>query len=239
MKRKHPFIIGKIYHIYDRGVDKRFICNQDADRWRFLQGLCLFNDVKSATNILWQLQKTRGRLTLNVLKDYLIAQGSDRKPLVRILAYCIKKNHYHLIVEEIQEGGISKFMKKLNQGYARYFNNKYGRVGHLWQDKFQSVLVDNERYLLYLLVYVNVLNPAGLVEPNWKEEGIKDIKKILEFCETYLWSTHQEYLGKRGSIIIDKGIFKKLLPTPQDYLNLVKAVLAEKKYIEITHLMLE
>jgi len=239
MRRKFPFVVGKIYHIYNRGVAKCFICSQEADYWRFLQGLCLFNDIKSATNILWQLEKTRGRLTLGVLKNYIVTEGKERKPLVRIFAYCIMPNHFHLLVEEIQEGGISKFMKKLNQGYARYFNNKYQRVGHLWQDKFQNVLVDNERYLLYLLVYINVLNPAELIKPNWKERGIKNIEKVLEFAEKYQWSTHQEYLGKRGSLIIDKGILGEILSTPKEYLDLVRSVLEEKKYEEIFPLALE
>jgi len=239
MKRKVPFAVGEIYHVYNRGVAKSPICHQDADRWRFLQGLCLFNDVESASNILWRLEKSRGELTLGVLKEYLLTQGKERKPLVRLLAYCLMPNHFHLLIEEIQEGGISKFMQKLSQGYARYFNNKYQRVGHLWQDRFKNVLVDNERYLLYLLVYINVLNPAELIEPKWKEKGIKDIKKVLEFAEKYQWSTHQEYLGKRKSLIIDKGILGEILSTPKEYLDLVKAVLKEKKYEEISHLTLE
>lgn len=239
MRRKFPFIVGKIYHIFNRGVAKCPICNEEADYWRFLQGLCLFNDIKSATNILWQLEHNRGRLTLNVLKGYLINQEGERKPLVRIMAYCVVSNHYHLLVEEIQEGGITKFMHKLGLGYAHYFNNKYDRVGSLFQDKFKNILVDDERYLLYLLIYINVLNLAELIEPNWKEEGIRDIVAVLEFAASYPWGTHQEYIGKRRSIIINKRILGKLLPTPKDYLDLVKAVLIEKKYTEISHLILE
>ena len=239
MKRKFPFVVGEIYHIYNRGVAKCPICNGEADYWRFLQGLCLFNDVKSVTNILWQLERNRGRLTLNVLKDYLVGQKSERKPLVRIMAYCAMGNHYHLLVEEIQEGGITRFMHKLGLGYARYFNNKYERVGSLFQDKFKNVLVDDEIYLQYLLVYINVLNPAEFIAPNWKEKGIKDIEAVLEFAANYPWSTHQEYIGKRRSLIIEKGILGKILPTPKAYLDLVKAVLREKKYEEIGHLTLE
>jgi len=201
--------------------------------------LCLFNDEKSVTNILWQLERNRNRLTLNVLKDYLVSQGSERKPLVRIMAYCIMGNHYHLLVEEIQKDGITKFMHKLGLGYARYFNNKYERVGSLFQDKFKNILVDDEKYLLYLLVYINVLNPADLIEPGWREEGIKDIEAVLKFAVDYLWSTHQEYIGKRRSLIIEKGILEELLPTPKAYLDLVKAVLSGKGYQEIFHLALE
>jgi putative transposase len=239
MRRKTQFEPGKIYHIYNRGVAKCKICDREADSWRFLQGLCLFNDVKSAANVLWQLERDRGRLTLNVLKDYVIDQGTERKSLVRIMAYCIMPNHFHLLVEELMENGIAKFMQKFGAGYVRYFNNKYDRVGGLFQGRFKAVLVDNEQYLLYLLVYINVINPGQLVEPNLKEEGIKDTLKVLNFAEEFLWGTHQEYIGKRGSIIIDKGIFSELLPTPESYCELVGNVLRDKKYLEIDNLFLE
>ena len=239
MKRKFPFVVGKIYHIYNQGVAKCCIFREEADFWRFLQGLCLFNDTKSVTNILWQIQRNRGRLTLNVLKDYITVEGRNREKLVRILAYCILDNHYHLLVEEIREGGITQFMHKLGLGYARYFNNKYKRKGVLCQGRFKNVLVDNELYLQYLLVYINALNPLGIKNPNWKEEGIRNIDFALEDLKKYLWSTHHEYAGLRKSLIIEKGVLGEILPTPEHYLDLVKSVLADKKYQEIKQLMLE
>lgn len=239
MRRKIKFEPGKIYHIYNRGVAKCSICDGEGDSWRFLQGLCLFNDVKSAANVLWQLERDRGRLTLNILKDYVIDQGTERKSLVRIMAYCIMPNHFHLLVEELIENGIIKFMQRFGAGYVRYFNNKHNRVGGLFQGRFKAIPVENENYLLYLLVYINVINPGQLVEPNLKEEGVKDIKKVLDFTKEFPWGTHQEYIGKRGSIIIDKGIFRGLLPTSESYLELVGSVLREKKYFEIDHLFLE
>lgn len=239
MKRKVQFEPGKIYHIFNRGVAKCCICAKDADFWRFLQGLCLFNDKNSVSNILWQLERDRGRLTLNVLKEYIINQANGRKPLVRILAYCVMPNHFHLLVKEIEEGGIVKFMQKLGGGYARYFNNKHNRVGVLFQSRFKAVLVESEQQLLYLLVYINVINPGQLVEPNLKEEGIKDIKKVLQFTEEYSFGTHQEYIGKRNSLIIEKDIFSELLPTCEAYQELVENVLRDKKYSEIDHLFLE
>lgn len=202
-----------------------------------MQGLCLFNDVESMSRILWYIERDQRRLTMNVAKEYIFSQGTDRKPLVRIMAYCVMDNHFHLLVEEIQEGGITKFMQKLGVGYAKYFNHKYDRVGSLFQGKFKNTLVDNDRYLEYLLVYINVLNPAQRVHPNFKEEGTKDVKKTLGYVENYPWSTHQEYLGKRNSIIIDKGILGKMLPTPEAYLDLVRGVLEGKKYEGIGRLV--
>ncbi|MDO8474236.1 MAG: transposase [bacterium] len=176
---------------------------------------------------------------MNVLKQYLVDHGKSREPLVRIMAYCLMGNHYHLISEEIQEGGITKFMHKLGVGYANYFNNKHKRVGSLFQGRFKNVLVETDQQLLYLLVYINVLNPAEFVAPNWKEQGIPNIGKVLQYAESYIWGTHLEYLGKRKSLIIDKGILDEMLPTPEAYLELVCGVLRGKKYEAVAELMLE
>lgn len=239
MRRKFPLVVGQIYHIYNRGVAKCTICAEEADYWRFLQGLCLFNDIKSSNAILSRLERDNARLTMNVLKRYITQDAKERKRLVRIMAYCIMGNHYHLLVEEIQEGGITRFMHKFGVGYAKYFNIKHERVGSLFQDKFKNVPVESDQQLLYLLVYINVLNPAEFVASNWKERGIPNIKEVLRFAEGYIWSSHLDYLGKRGSLIIEKGILEKLLPTPEEYMKLVRAVLEQKRYVEIEHLTLE
>ena len=237
--RKIKFQKGNFYHIYNRGVEKRDIFKNDNDKWRFLQGLFMFNDEKSTANLLWQLERDRGGVTFGVLRDFLITRGTKREPLVRILADCLMPNHFHLLIEEIKDGGISKFMHKLGTGYTGYFNGKYKRVGPLFQGAFKAVQIDNERYLQYLLVYMNVINPGQLIEPNLKEEGAKNIKKIMEFAEKYQWSTHREYLNKRNSIIIEKGLLKNFFPTSNKYLEFAKSVLSDRRYNEINSLMLE
>lgn len=239
MLRKYPIVPGTIHHVYSRGAAKLPICKEEADYWRFMQGLCLFNDVASTSSILWRIERDRRRLTMNVLKEYVVQQSHKREPLVRVLAYCAMGNHYHLLLEEIRKGGITQFMRKLGTGYARYFNNKHDRVGVLFQSRFKNILVEDERYLQYLLVYINVLNPIGIAEPSWKEKGIRNIDEALAFAERYRFSSHLDYLGKRGSLILDKGILAELLSTPDAYVELVKGVLKEKKYRAIEHLTLE
>lgn len=237
--RKIKFCKGNFYHIYNRGVEKRDIFKNDNDRWRFLQGLFLFNDEKTTTNLLWQLEKTRGGVTFGVLRDFLKTKGEPRSPLVRILADCLMPNHYHLLVEEIKENGISRFMHKLGTGYAEYFNNKYKRVGSLFQGTFKAVLINKEDYLQYLLAYINVINPGELIEPNLKEKGVKDIKKIMRFAEEYLWSTNQEYLNKRNSIIIEKGLLEKIFSDSNQYRKFVKSVLLDRRLDAIKPLLLD
>lgn len=237
--RKIKFVKGGIYHIFNRGVEKRNIFQNDADRWRFLQGLYLFNDEENSTNLLWKLENEKGRLNFRTLKDFIEREHKERKPLVRIMADCLMPNHYHLIVEEVKDNGISAFMHKIGTGYAGYFNKKHERVGSLFQGTFKASQVDKDLYLQYLLIYLNVVNPGELVEPELKERGVKDADMIIKFAAEYPWSTHQEYLGKRNSIIIDKGPLGDFFSAPIKYREFAKDILLTKKFNAVSHLFLE
>ncbi len=238
--RKIQFVPGFIYHIYNRGIEKRDVFLSDNDRWRFLQGLFLFNDEKTVANLLFRLEKERRALNFRILREYLNQQKNERKSLVRIMLDCLMPNHFHLVLEEISNGGISRFMHKLGLGYTKYFNTKHERNGHLFQGPFQAVRVDNDDQLRYLMAYINAINPAQEIEPQIKEEGIKDVNKVIKFIESYLWSTHQEYLGARESLIIDKGLAGKMFSNPQEYKEFIQDILLGKKRIDlIRDLMIE
>src|SRR3989338_2601347 len=115
----------EIYHILNRGVDKRQIFMDKQDHFRFIHDLCEFND------------EERSELNYYKFRDYgangKIAEDEkkDRKPLVDILAFCLMPNHYHLLLSPRTEHGIPRFMSKINIGYAKYFNQKYERTGTL------------------------------------------------------------------------------------------------------------
>jgi len=234
--RKTRFSKNCFYHIFNRGVEKREIFLNDSDRWRFLQALFLFNDEKSSASILWQLERDRGLVNFKILREFLASQPESRHPLVRITTDCLMPNHYHLILEEIIDGGISRFMHKLGTGYTQYFNNKYKRVGSLFQGTFKAVLIDNELYLKYLLVYINVINPSELCEAKLTTENIE---KVLSFVEEFLWSTHREYLNKRESVIIDKGLLGEIFSNPETYREFAKNMLLTKQYNSAENLFLE
>jgi len=238
--RKIKFEQGKIYHICNRGVEKRDIFNNDSDKWRFLQGMFLFNDEKSSFGVLDRIEKeNKGRINFNLLKEFINNNRENRNQLVRIMADCLMPNHYHLLLEEIKEGGISKFMQKSGIGYVKYFNKKYDRVGSLFQGRFKAVPIENDIQLQYILAYINIINPGQLIEPELKEKGVIDIDKIMNFAESYSFSTNPDYLGLRDSIIIDKGIFKKFFPTSEKYKEFIKDVLSSKRYNIISDLYLD
>ena len=231
--RKTKFGKGEIYHVYNRGVEKRDIFLSDGDRWRFLQALYLFNNETGSLNLLYRLEQEKGKMHFGILRDYMKKEGIERKPLVRIMADCLKPNHFHLLLEEIQENGISRFMQKLGVGYTKYFNKKYERVGPLFQGAFKAVGVESDEQLLYLIAYINAINPGQELEPELKSVA-QNPEQILEFIENYPWSTHLEYLGKRDSIIINKGVAGELFSTPMQYKNFVMSIIKGKKQIQLS-----
>jgi putative transposase len=106
-------------------------------------------------------------------------------------------NHYHLLLTPRVEGGVTKFMQKLNMGYAKYFNQKYERVGALFQGRFKSVPVVHEAHFLHLPFYIH-FNPLDLFLPSWRERKIKDYQSALDFLGSYRWSSHLDYFGKKN-----------------------------------------
>ena len=101
-------------------------------------------------------------------------------------------NHFHILVKEKIEGGISKFMLKVMTGYSMYFNKKYNRTGKLYEGVFKATHASTDTYLKYLYSYIH-LNPAKLLDKNWRDNIKTDKKKLLGFCLDYAYSSIREY----------------------------------------------
>ena len=226
--RQVQFYPGGFYHIFNRGNGKQDIFRNDKDRYRFLQAAYLSNNSNGSMN-LSQLEKSSKGYTLLEIKNLLRDEKITHEPLVRIIADCLMPNHFHFFAEEIQENGVVTFMQRLGTSYGRYFATKYKRPGSLFQGRFKAVHIKDNDQLMYLLAYINVLNPAQLVEPDLKEKGIENMEKVWEWVDNYSWGTHQEYMNKRDSIIIDKGLLGELLPSVELYRAFVEDVLNSKK----------
>jgi putative transposase len=120
---------------------------------------------------------------------------TDRgKNLVDIGAYCLMPNHFHLLLKEKTENGISLFMQKLMTAYTMYFNKKNGRNGALFQGTFKAEHLANDNYLKYMYSYIH-LNPIKLIDPTWRENGIKNQSKTEKFLEQYKHSSYSEYIN--------------------------------------------
>jgi REP element-mobilizing transposase RayT len=113
----------------------------------------------------------------------VLASVCDRFNWV-IHAFCLMHNHYHLLIET-PDANLSKGMRQLNGVYTQKFNRKHNRVGHLFQGRYKSILVDKDNYLLELSRYI-VLNPVRA-------------KGMVDSPEEWLWSSYHETIGKRVS----------------------------------------
>ena len=194
--RKNELACDNIYHIYNRGVEKRLLFLNNNDYSRFIQGLVIFNDIKPALNFKYKIDKIEN-------------SAKKKKPLVNILAFCLMPNHFHLLLQPREDNGITKFMRKLCVGYANYFNLKYQRVGSLFQGKFKSVLIDDESQFTYIPYYVH-LNPLDLIYSDWRNKGINEPKKALDFLGSYKWSSYRDYIGKRNfPFVIHKDLLNE------------------------------
>jgi putative transposase len=171
----------EIYHVLNRGVDKRKVFLEETDYVRFIHDLYIFNDAAPA-NPNHRFQKE---------------SSHSRKPLVDILAFCLMPNHYHLLLSERRDGGISLFMRKLNMGYSKYFNEKYSRSGVLWQGTFKKIRIARDAQFLYIPYYIH-LNALDLSFPEWRKGGVKNVKKALGYLDTYRWSSFLDYRGKKN-----------------------------------------
>lgn len=161
--RKKDFANGELFHIYNRGVDKRVIFSDPSDRNRFFQSLVEFNAVDPIGSIYENSFRQLGSE---------IPKLSEK--IVNIVAYCLNPNHFHFILEQLVDGGISQFMKRLGGGYTNYFNNRYERSGSLFQGVFKGVHIDSNEYLLHLSAYVNLndrVHQLGNETPKLVESG--------------------------------------------------------------------
>lgn len=249
--RVEPFLVGDYAHVYNRGNRKQNIFIDEKDMWRFLQGLRFFNDSHSSANILRQITSKKATKVVEVgLQQFQQQPESvfrtgwpkdwpERNPLVKILCYCLMPNHFHLLLQEIREGGISKFMQKLGGGYTKYSNLKHKEVGRVFQGGYKCRTVkENQFYLEYLSVYIQVKNVLELF-PGGIEGALKDIDKAFEFAEVYKFSSFPDFIGKRKSLIIDKDIFEDIFSTLEDYKKFAKEIIESKKYNMLEELKID
>ncbi|OGD87472.1 hypothetical protein A3J17_00065 [Candidatus Curtissbacteria bacterium RIFCSPLOWO2_02_FULL_40_11] len=172
------------YHIYNRGAGKSKIFKDNQDYNVFLHYLEKYLDPKSATSL---------------------------RDKIKLLAYCLMPNHFHLFVFQKDKKGIVQFMRSLCTSYAMYFNKRYERSGTLFQGRYKAALVESEPYFLHLSRYIH-LNPVGLVS-DWQD---------------YRYSSYKNFLGKNVDSWLDSELILNFFKQSK-YLN---GNLSYKKFVE-------
>ena len=129
---------------------------------------------------------------------------------IKIFAYCVMPNHFHIVVMPHQSEDLSKWMQWLLTSHVRRFHMHYGTSGHIWQGRYKSFLIQKDSHLLTVLKYVES-NPlrAGLVNS----------------ANNWLWSSHGESIHKGGHSLIDE------IPVelPKEWSKFVNESISEKE----------
>ncbi len=222
MKIKQTQLVNnEVYHIILRAVGDSSVFNDQNDYYRGIFSIYEFNNSKPTEIWLRRIQRKKEKLlekqealgcpalgcptpqhcatkiVIGVSDTPMTKEDDKRDKFVEVLAFAFMPNHIHLLLKQLKDCGISKFMQKVGGGYANYFNKKYNRKGHLF-NKFKSVYITNDDQLKTVFAYIHT-NPLSFVEPKWKENGIKDENKAVKFLEKeYRWSSHFDYLGKKN-----------------------------------------
>jgi putative transposase len=207
--RTIEFSLNEYYHIYNRGVERRVIFLDEADHERFVR---LLYSANSDTSIY--LSNFQGVKISKILRG---------KPLVAIGAWCLMPNHFHILLKEVSENGISIFMQKLLSGYSTYFNKKHYRRGTLFESKFKAKHLNTDEYLKYQYTYIH-LNPIGIIDKGWKKKEIADKDRARKFLKEYKYSSYKDYLGeeREESIILNIEEFPEYFSRRTDFEKMIE-----------------
>ncbi|MEA3328723.1 MAG: transposase [Candidatus Omnitrophota bacterium] len=173
MDEKVPLVKGEIYHIFSRSIAEFEIFKSDSEYKRMRN--------------LFKYYKLRPLLRFSAFnevqnkKEFFQKHLVKKESLTEIIAYCIMPTHFHLILKQLKEKGISSVMNNILNSYTRYFNIKTKRKGPLWESRFQRVLVETDEQLLHLTRYIH-LNPVTAYLVNKPQD--------------WKFSSYKEYLGK-------------------------------------------
>ena len=202
--RKIPIVTGEIYHVVNRGIASQPTFTNGRDYQRMLMLLPYYRFASPPFKLSKFLTFPKSR-QVEILQE----MQENGQPLVDIIAYCLMPNHFHLVLKQISDESIAKFVSDVSNGYTRYFNTKYERKGPIFQGKFKAVRVEGEEQLLHLSRYVH-LNPFSSY-----------IVKAENELEDYPYSSFSEYVRETSGGFCQKQPVLSHFETPNAYRDFI------------------
>jgi hypothetical protein len=169
---------------------------------------------------------------------------NKHEPYIYLIDFSLVATHYHLYVVVNKEDSIPDFMKRLNTGFAKFFNLKYKRKGALFGSRYKSVRVKSDFQSDAVSRYVNIVNPLDIYQPGWREKGLNDIGGAMSFLENYKFSSFPDRIGKRNSLIVaPEEEIKDYLPenslNEEEYVSFAKDFLEQRAWNDDNFIRLE
>lgn len=196
---KTIFANDQIYHVINRGVEEKDIFLDRRDYSRFFDSFLYYQ--KCNPPVRYSFRKLVDQ------KRFLKLEN-----LVEIICYCLMPSHFHFLLKQVKDNGISSFISKLTNSYTRYFNTRHQRKGHLFQGPFKAIRIGNDAQLIHVSRYIH-LNPTT----GFLVEDLKD----------YPYSSYLEYLGIEKEETCLKDLILDQFSSIKDY---EKFVLDQKDY---------
>lgn len=210
--RTTPFINDYFYHIYNRGSEKRSIFENQRDYQIFLKTLKYY-----------QIEGPKPRFSK--FPSLAVTELDENRKLVEILTYCLMPNHFHLLLKQVRDKGVTEFLSNLSNSYTRHYNTKYSRVGHLFQSEFKAVIMESNEQLIHVSRYIH-LNPI--------------VSGIVKNLEQYEWSSYPEYTNSHIPELCSKEDILGHFKNPHDYQQFVLDQVAYAQELEsIKHQLID
>lgn len=242
--RKQQFVNGEIYHTVLRGIDDNLIFKNTDDYYRGIFSIYEFNNTKPI--IIKDRRKARAALKKKLSRGpssgqlgRVLLESDERDKLVDVSAFCFMPNHIHLLLKQLKDNGITKFMSKIGTGYGGYFNRKHNRKGYVFQNRFLAVHIKDDEQFKNIFVYIHT-NPIALIEPEWKKKGIQNPEEAIKFLENYKWSSYLDYAGKNNfPSVTDREFTQRVMGAEKNCKEFIEYWVKYKGKIKFPELSLE
>lgn len=221
--RKTVLATGEIYHVFNRGVNHQPIFFDKRDYQRALEVLFYYQFIKPPVRFSFF-----NRLPLQDRVDLLREVQQKYQRLTNILSFCFMPNHFHFLLRQTSENGISKFLADFQNSFTRYINTKHSRSGHLLQGQFKATRIITEEQLTHVSRYIH-LNPYT----SYVVKTFDDLKK-------YPWSSLSEYIENKKESLCETETILSFFSSKKRYLQFMFDQKDYQRKLEhIKHLLLE
>jgi hypothetical protein len=195
--RIEPFAIDSIVHITKRGTRGLDIVRDQDDKLRFTKSLFLLNDTYSSPN--WHRESSE-------LPVFARPESwPEQDPLVHILGWTLLSNHFHLLVREIRDKGISTFMQRLGGSMSMCFNLKYKERGSIFQSAYHARAVHTDEHIRYLAFYILAKNTLEMYPYGGLSGAASDFDEAWKWAKKYPFSSLKDFVsGNKSPIINDE-----------------------------------
>lgn len=186
-------VTDEVYHVYNRSVASQPIFNNSRECNRFIFLIDFYRFEKPPLRF-----SHYDRLSMDAKKEFLSSLYETGRKQVGIYAFCLMPNHFHFLLRQTTEDGISSFLRNVQNAYAKYYNKKKERLGSLFQMMFKVVRIEKDEQFTHVARYIH-LNPLTSYVLRKPEE-----------LENYKWSSFGTYMSNFKYPFVETDFILKL-----------------------------